>query len=79
MLSTLPLTRRLMTDGLEIRHLKNMTTGGKGPNYGKETMTEVEQNDSNVGKDSKAKRNWQKPKLQDVSGKVMAQPYIRFT
>ncbi|MHC4259533.1 MAG: hypothetical protein ACYSTF_03855 [Planctomycetota bacterium] len=40
---------------------------------------EVEQNDSNIGKDSKAKRNWQKPKLQDVSGKVMAQPYIRFT
>ncbi len=25
------------------------------------------------------KRKWQKPKLEDVSGKVMAQPYIRFT
>ena len=26
-----------------------------------------------------AKKKWQKPKLEDVSGKVMAQPYIRFT
>jgi hypothetical protein len=25
------------------------------------------------------KKRWQKPKLEDVSGKVMAQPYIRFT
>ena len=25
------------------------------------------------------KKNWEKPKLEDVSGKVMAQPYIRFT
>ncbi len=30
-------------------------------------------------KKAKAKRKWQKPKLEDVSGKVMAQPYIRFT
>ncbi|MHC4115096.1 MAG: hypothetical protein ACYSSL_07240 [Planctomycetota bacterium] len=30
-------------------------------------------------KESKAKERWQKPKLEDVSGKVMAQPYIRFT
>ena len=28
---------------------------------------------------SQAKKQWQKPKLEDVSGKVMAQPYIRFT
>lgn len=28
---------------------------------------------------SKSKKKWQKPKLEDVSGKVMAQPYIRFT
>lgn len=27
----------------------------------------------------KAKRQWEKPALQDVSGEVMAQPYIRFT
>ena len=25
------------------------------------------------------KKNWKKPILEDVSGKVMAQPYIRFT
>jgi hypothetical protein len=30
-------------------------------------------------KESQAKKKWQKPKLEDVSGKVMAQPYIRFT
>lgn len=30
-------------------------------------------------KESKSKKKWQKPKLEDVSGKVMAQPYIRFT
>lgn len=30
-------------------------------------------------RESKTKKKWQKPKLEDVSGKVMAQPYIRFT
>ena len=30
-------------------------------------------------KENKSKKKWQKPKLEDVSGKVMAQPYIRFT
>tara|TARA_B100000315_G_scaffold225371_1_gene231548 strand:+ start:673 stop:819 length:147 start_codon:yes stop_codon:yes gene_type:complete len=25
------------------------------------------------------KKTWKKPTLEDVSGKVMAQPYIRFT
>lgn len=25
------------------------------------------------------KKKWRKPTLEDVSGKVMAQPYIRFT
>ncbi len=25
------------------------------------------------------KKKWEKPMLEDVSGKVMAQPYIRFT
>jgi hypothetical protein len=30
-------------------------------------------------KEGKAKKKWQKPELEDVSGKVMAQPYIRFT
>lgn len=27
----------------------------------------------------KTKKKWEKPVLEDVSGKVMAQPYIRFT
>ena len=26
-----------------------------------------------------AKKQWKKPVLEDVSGRVMAQPYIRFT
>ena len=26
-----------------------------------------------------SKRSWETPKLEDVSGKIMAQPYIRFT
>ncbi len=25
------------------------------------------------------KKSWETPKLEDVSGKIMAQPYIRFT
>lgn len=33
------------------------------------------------GKNSNKKKDkkWEKPKLEDVSGKIMAQPYIRFT
>ncbi|HUN76394.1 MAG TPA: hypothetical protein VMU40_17915 [Steroidobacteraceae bacterium] len=30
-------------------------------------------------KDSAEKTPWQKPKMEDVSEQVMAQPYIRFT
>ncbi len=40
---------------------------------------EIEQGQSGVAKEAKPKKKWQKPKLEDVSGKVMAQPYIRFT
>ena len=40
---------------------------------------EIKQDKSVAVKDAKAKKQWQKPKLEDVSGKVMAQPYIRFT
>ncbi len=42
---------------------------------------EISQGQSAVSqvKESKAKKKWQKPRLEDVSGKVMAQPYIRFT
>ena len=34
-----------------------------------------EHNKKSTGKDLK----WEKPVLEDVSGQVMAQPYIRFT
>ena len=37
------------------------------------------QTENNPSQEPKAKKKWQKPKLEDVSGKVMAQPYIRFT
>lgn len=40
-------------------------------------LKEKEQKKDNVGKHSKEK--WQKPTFEDVSGKIMAQPYIRFT
>ncbi len=29
--------------------------------------------------DKDKSRQWEKPVLEDVSGKIMAQPYIRFT
>ena len=40
---------------------------------------EISKGQSVAAKEGKAKKKWQKPKLEDVSGKVMAQPYIRFT
>ncbi|MCH7558533.1 MAG: hypothetical protein IIB56_13895 [Planctomycetes bacterium] len=40
---------------------------------------EIGQLSGGQAKKAKAKKKWQKPKLEDVSGKVMAQPYIRFT
>lgn len=30
-------------------------------------------------KDARRMEKWERPQLEDVSGKVMAQPYIRFT
>ena len=33
----------------------------------------------NNAKNNHKKQKWQKPTLEDVSGKIMAQPYIRFT
>lgn len=35
----------------------------------------------NTGKkvNNEGKKEWKKPTLEDVSGRVMAQPYIRFT
>lgn len=45
------------------------------------TNVDVDAGQSGVGKvkERKTKTKWQKPKLEDVSGKIMAQPYIRFT
>jgi hypothetical protein len=34
---------------------------------------------SREDKNKKKARQWQKPTLEDVSEKIMAQPYIRFT
>ena len=31
------------------------------------------------GEEKKVSKKWEKPTLEDVSGKIMAQPYIRFT
>ena len=48
-----------------------------------EKKTKLEINNEQAGcteaTKARAKRKWRKPKLEDVSGKVMAQPYIRFT
>lgn len=33
----------------------------------------------NGSKKNHKKQKWEKPTLEDVSGKIMAQPYIRFT
>ena len=41
--------------------------------------TKVDKSANVEKKSTKSKKKWQKPKLEDVSGKVMAQPYIRFT
>lgn len=33
----------------------------------------------NQGSKNSTRKEWKKPTLEDVSGRVMAQPYIRFT
>ncbi len=47
----------------------------------KKTKTEIDGEQAVCAEPAKsqAKKKWRKPKLEDVSGKVMAQPYIRFT
>ncbi len=45
----------------------------------KEKVISAEPSVCSQAKKDKRKKKWQKPKLEDVSGKVMAQPYIRFT
>jgi len=42
-------------------------------------QVEIKQDESDLSSQTRGKKHWQKPKLEDVSGKVMAQPYIRFT
>ena len=53
----------------------------KGDVFMDKKQVEISQGQSAVShvKESKTKKKWQTPKLEDVSGKVMAQPYIRFT
>ena len=41
--------------------------------------TKIDRSERAEHKSKKVKMQWKKPKLEDVSGKVMAQPYIRFT
>ncbi len=45
----------------------------------KQTNTESNQFADGQSEKPKPKTKWRKPRLEDVSGKVMAQPYIRFT
>jgi hypothetical protein len=58
-----------------------MATNEKETCFMDRKQVEINQGQTAVSqiKESKAKKKWQKPKLEDVSGKVMAQPYIRFT
>lgn len=58
-----------------------MLRNGKGDVFMDKKQLEISQGQSAVSqvKGNKSKKKWQKPKLEDVSGKVMAQPYIRFT
>lgn len=46
-------------------HTKEINLKSKTPDCGQKKVAD--------------KKKWQKPTLEDVSGKVMAQPYIRFT
>jgi len=51
----------------------------KGDSDMEKKQLEINEAKSVAADEGKAKKKWQKPKLEDVSGKVMAQPYIRFT
>jgi hypothetical protein len=41
--------------------------------------SQVLRHDSEKKLANNGKKQWKKPSLEDVSGQVMAQPYIRFT
>lgn len=45
----------------------------------KKDRKEVIAGDTGKKVKSDSKKEWKKPTLEDVSGRVMAQPYIRFT
>lgn len=45
----------------------------------KTTRLKVNGTNSAKNKSNGYKKQWSKPTLEDVSGKIMAQPYIRFT
>ncbi len=45
----------------------------------KENRLKVNGTDCAKNKSNGHKKQWSKPTLDDVSGKIMAQPYIRFT
>jgi len=45
----------------------------------KKVGVEVDVESPHCEEKKKDKKRWETPKLEDVSGKVMAQPYIRFT
>lgn len=52
----------------------------KDNTYFKETASFCKfDNDGKLVRFISKKKNWQKPTLEDVSEKIMAQPYIRFT
>jgi hypothetical protein len=46
---------------------------------GKKEKKRILAGKTNEGSGSSGKKEWKKPILEDVSERVMAQPYIRFT
>jgi len=54
-------------------------TKGASKMQNKETVIKLNNQQTGAQKEDKNRKKWHKPKLEDVSGKVMAQPYIRFT
>lgn len=61
------------TPNTERSHMKKEKEGQK------EFESTVERKDARNKKSTGKDLKWEKPVLEDVSGQVMAQPYIRFT
>ncbi len=53
--------------------------GGEGIMDKEKNVLEVKIPDPHRQGREEKRKQWKKPTLEDVSGKVMAQPYIRFT